>query len=101
MAVEAVISEPCSTDLPENSEFTGNFLIFSALHDLGTSGKPHNYAVSTRLPDQMRGNRTGNNREIAGIRAPSPLHRDGHRSHNPLGLGSSLDGCGVGIALDW
>jgi hypothetical protein len=31
VAVERVIGEPCSTDLPENREYTGNFLFFSAL----------------------------------------------------------------------
>ena len=54
LAVEAVIGEPCSTELPENSEFTGNFLFFGALSDSDTSGKPRSEAVSTRLPDQMQ-----------------------------------------------
>jgi hypothetical protein len=52
--VEAVIGEPCSTDLPENSEFTGNFLFFGALSDPDTSGKLCSDAVSTRLLHQMR-----------------------------------------------
>ena len=54
MAVEAVIGEPCSTKLPENSEFTGIFLFFGALSYPSTSGKSFSDAVSTRLPDQMR-----------------------------------------------
>jgi hypothetical protein len=29
LAVEAVIGEPSSTELPENSEFTGNFPTFA------------------------------------------------------------------------
>jgi len=37
MAVETVIGEPCSTELPENSEFTGNFLFFGALFDPRTT----------------------------------------------------------------
>ncbi len=40
MAVEAVIGEPCSSDLPENSEFTGNFLFFSALFNPRTTENP-------------------------------------------------------------
>ena len=54
MAVDGVIGEPCSTELPENSEFTGNFLFFGALSYPDTSGKPVSEAVSTRVPDQMR-----------------------------------------------
>ena len=53
MAVDGVIGEPCSTELPENSEFTGNFLFFGALSYPNTSGKPRNDAISTRSPDQM------------------------------------------------
>jgi len=51
--VEAVIGEPCSTELPENSEFTGNFPFFGTLSDPDTSGKSCSDAISTRLLDQM------------------------------------------------
>jgi len=51
MAVEVVAAEPCSTELPENSEFTGNFLFFGALSYPDTSGKPFSNAVSTHLPN--------------------------------------------------
>ena len=37
MAVEAVIGEPCSKDMPKNSEFTGHFLVFGALFNPRTS----------------------------------------------------------------
>ena len=49
-----VIGEPCSTELPENSEFTGNFLFFGAPSDPETFGKPHKDEVYTRLLDQMQ-----------------------------------------------
>ena len=54
MAVEAVIGEPCSADLPKNSEFTGKFLHFRRALLPDTSGKSRIDAVSTRLRDQMR-----------------------------------------------
>jgi hypothetical protein len=54
LAVGGVIGEPCSAELPENSEITGNFLFFSTLSYPDTSGKPFSKAVSTRLPDQMQ-----------------------------------------------
>jgi hypothetical protein len=38
--VGAVIGEPCSTEYPENREFTGNFLFFSALFNPRTTENP-------------------------------------------------------------
>jgi hypothetical protein len=40
LAVDGVIGEPCSTELPENSEFTGNFLFFSVLFNPKTTENP-------------------------------------------------------------
>jgi hypothetical protein len=38
--VVVVIREPCSTEFPENSEFTGKFLNFSALFNPRNAEKP-------------------------------------------------------------
>jgi hypothetical protein len=48
------MGEPCSTELPDNSEYTGNFLYFSSPFDPGTSRKPYIDPLCTRLPDRMR-----------------------------------------------
>jgi hypothetical protein len=66
--VEAVIGEPCSTILPENREFTGNFLFFSALFN----PKPTENPSVTRSPrvclircNETEQGITGKSREFA------------------------------------
>jgi hypothetical protein len=54
MAVEAVIGEPCSTDLPKNSEFTGNFPSVGALSYADTAEKPRSNNAPMRLCDQRQ-----------------------------------------------
>jgi hypothetical protein len=68
LAVGGVIAAPCSAELPENSEFTGNFLFFGTLPYSETFGNPS----VTRSPrvcfircDETEQGITGKSREFA------------------------------------